>query len=244
MAPLETVLAELREAADPARLPGMARVGIRTEAALGVSIPSLQKIARHHRRDHDLALGLWQCGIHEARILAAMVDDPQLVSEAQAEQWVADFDSWDLCDGVCDLFRETPFAWHKAYEWCGRDEEFVRRAGFVVIARMAVRAKGEPDARFLGCLGLIHTHAGDDRNAVKKAVNWALRQIGKRNLVLNGAAIEMAETIRREGTRSGRWIAADALRELRSDAVQARLTAAATPADAGGSTPRRPSSRP
>ena len=188
-----------------------------------MSIPTLRRIARRHRGDHDLALALWDTDIHEARILAALVDAPRQVTEEQAERWVADFDSWDLCDGVCDLFRETPFAWEKAFAWCARDEEFVRRAGFVLIATTAVHGKGEPDERFLAALELVRKVANDDRNTVKKGVNWALRQIGKRNQRLNEAAIAMGEQIRVDGTRSGRWIASDALRELRSEAVQVML---------------------
>ena len=221
---LEGIIEELRACAQPQRLEGMARYGIRTDRALGVSIPEIREIARKHRRNHALAEALWATGIHEARILAGMVDDPRQVTPEQAERWVADFDSWDLCDGVCDLFRETPFAWEQAFAWCEREEEFVRRAGFVLIARLALHGRGEPDERFLAALELVRRHAGDDRNFVKKAVNWALRQIGKRNATLNQAAIDMGETIRADGTRSGRWIAANALRELRSEAVQGMLS--------------------
>ena len=223
METLHGVLAELRARAVPARLEGFRRVAIPTERALGVSIPDLRAISRKHRRDHDLALLLWDSGVHEARILAGMVDDPKLVTPDQMERWVAKFDAWDVCDGVCDLFRETPWAWEKAWAWCERDEEFVRRAGFVLIARMAVHCKSEPDATFVAALDVIRRHAGDERNFVKKAVNWALRQVGKRSVALNAAAIAAAEQIRADGSKSGRWIANDALRELRSDAVQSRL---------------------
>lgn len=220
---LQAVLAELRARADPARLEGFRRVGIPTEHALGVSIPEIRAVSRKHRRRHDLALALWDTGIHEARILAAMVEHPTQVTPEQMERWVADFDAWDVCDGVCDLFMATPWSWEKARAWCERDEEFVRRAGFVLIARMAVHRKAEPAAAFLEALDLIRRHAGDERNFVKKAVNWALRQIGKRNRPLNEAAIACAVQIRADGTRSGRWIANDALRELRGEAVQSRL---------------------
>ncbi|MGH2633086.1 MAG: DNA alkylation repair protein, partial [Tepidiformaceae bacterium] len=151
------------------------------------------------------------------------VDDQELVTEAQLERWVGDFDSWDLCDGVCALFERTPFASAKAVEWAGREEEFVRRAAFTLMAYFAVHDKLAVDERYLALLPVIRAHAGDDRNFVKKAVNWALRSIGKRNLVLNAAAVATAEQIRADGSRSGRWIAADALRELRGEAVQARL---------------------
>jgi 3-methyladenine DNA glycosylase AlkD len=152
-----------------------------------------------------------------------MVDDPALVTQAQMERWAADFDSWDLCDGVCVLFEQTPFAWEKALAWAGRPEEFVCRAGFTLMAYFAVHDSRAADERFLALLPVMRERAGDGRNFVKKAVNWALRNTGKRNLALNVAAITCAEAIRADGTRSGRWIAADALRELRGEAVQARL---------------------
>lgn len=219
---LEETLANLHSLAQPERLRENARVGIPADG-LGITIPALRTLAKTLRPDHALALELWETGVHEARLLAGMVDDSALVTEAQLERWAGDFDSWDLCDGVCSLFELTPFAWAKAVEWAGRDEEFVRRAGFTLIAYFAVHDKAAADDRFLALLPLIRAHADDDRNFVKKAVNWALRNIGKRNLTLNAAAIGTAEQIRLDGTRSGRWIASDALRELRSEGVQARL---------------------
>jgi len=219
---LEETLDELRALAHPARLRENARVAIPADG-LGITIPALRKLAKTLGADHNLALELWATGIHEARHLAAMVDDPVVVTEAQLGQWAGDFDSWDICDGACVLFERTPFAWAKAVEWSEREEEFVRRAAFTLTAYFAVHDKSADDARFLALLPLIRACADDDRNFVKKAVNWALRSIGKRNLALNAAAIDMAEQIRADGTRSGRWIASDALRELRSDAVQARL---------------------
>ena len=219
---LEETLAALQSLGRPERLRENARVGIPV-SGLGITVPALRGLAKTLRPDHALALELWATGIHEARQLAAMIDDPALVAEAQLEQWVRDFDSWDICDGVCVLFERTPFAWAKAVEWAERDEEFVRRAGFTLMAYFAVHDKAAADSRFLELLPIIRAAAGDERNFVKKAVNWALRNIGKRNMALNAAAIAAAEKIRLDGTRSGRWIAADALRELRSDAVQARL---------------------
>jgi len=220
----DEALERLRALADPEAKAGMARFGIETRQALGVSIPKLRSLAREIGRDHVLAGKLWASGVHEARVLAALVDDPKLVSEEQMERWVVEIDSWDVCDGVCStLFDRTPFAHAKAAEWSARDEEFVKRAGFVLMAALAVHDKKAPDGRFLEMLPLIEREASDERNFVKKAVNWALRQIGKRNRSLNAAAIEAGERIRAQGSRAARWIAADALRELRSDSVRARL---------------------
>ncbi len=219
------VVGELRAAADTSRLPGMARVGIITEHALGVSIPECRRIARAHRRRHPLALDLWTTGIHEARILASMVDDPSEVTPDQMEAWVADFDSWDVCDQVCsNLFGATPFAYDMARSWVLREEEFVKRAGFTLIAERAVHDRDPDDAFWRSWFPVIRAGATDDRNYVKKAVNWALRQIGKRNRALNAAAIEEAEALLALDDRAARWIARDALRELHSDAVQARLS--------------------
>jgi len=220
----DEVLDRLCSLADPEAKAGMARFGIETETALGIGIPALRALAREIGRDHDLAGKLWASGVHEARVLAALVGDPRLVAEEQMERWVAQIDSWDVCDGVCStLFDRTPFAYAKAAEWSARDEEFVKRSGFVLMAALAVHDKKAPDERFLEMLPLIEREAYDDRNFVKKAVNWALRQIGKRNRNLNRAAIEVGEHIRSQGSRAARWIAADALRELRSEKVQARL---------------------
>jgi len=218
------VLERLRSLADPEAKAGMARFGIETRQALGISIPTLRALAREIGRDHDLAEELWASGVHEARVLAALVDEPKLVTEEQMERWAAQIDSWDVCDGVCStLFDRTPFAYGKAAEWSGRDPEFVKRAGFVLMAALAVHDKRAADERFLEMLPLIERESHDERNFVKKAVNWALRQIGKRNRSLNAAAIEAGERIRAQGSGPARWIAADALRELRSEKVQARL---------------------
>lgn len=221
-----TVVSELRAAADPSRRPGMARVGINIDRALGVPIPQLRRIARAHRGDHPLALDLWTSGVHEARILASMVDDPARVTREQMDAWVADFDSWDLCDQICNnLFRETSSADAAARAWVRRDEEYVKRAGFTIVAAQAVHDRERDDAYFLAWLPRIRRAASDERNAVKKAVNWSLRQIGKRNHALSDAAIAEAETLLELDDRSARWIARDALRELRSKAVGQRLGA-------------------
>jgi len=222
--PADHVLAELRSVADAARRPGMARVGINVERALGVSIPDLRKLGRRYRTDHDLALTLWGTGIHEARILASMVDDPAQVTDDQMEAWVADFDSWDLCDQVCgNLFDATRFATGKARAWARRPEEFVKRAGFTLIAERAARDHSSSDQAFIAWLPVIRRGASDERNYVKKAVSWALRGIGKRSPALNAAALAEAELLAASPHRSARWIASDALRELRSEAVQGRL---------------------
>jgi 3-methyladenine DNA glycosylase AlkD len=211
---------------------GMARYGINVERAAGVSIYELRRIAKELGRDHELALALWATGLHEARHLAGMVDDPALVDEAQMEDWVRVFDSWDLCDQTTsNLFDKTPFAYAKACEWCGREPEFEKRAGFATIAALAVQDKTAGDEPFLEFLELVRREAGDGRTYVKKAVSWALRNIGKRDLALNAAAVTCAEQILAdaeaggEGARSARWVARDALRELRSEKVRHRLEA-------------------
>jgi 3-methyladenine DNA glycosylase AlkD len=202
----------------------MARFGIVTENALGVSVPNLRKIAKQAGKNHDLALELWRTGIREARILAGMVERPDAVTEKQMDSWVKDFNSWDLCDQFCgNLFDKTGFAHGKAIEWSQRDEEFVKRAGFVLMATLAVHDKQAGDSVFAAFMPFIRLGAFDERNFVKKAVNWALRQIGKRSLRLNRAAIKTAKKIKKLDSKSARWIASDALRELQSEAVQARL---------------------
>ena len=216
--------------ANPANVEGMARFGIASTNTLGISVTALRSLAKRIGRDHALALALWDTGIHEARSLAAMVDEPEKVTKRQMDRWASQIDSWDVCDGCTFvLFDKTPYAYEKATAWSARREEFVKRAGFSLMAALAIHDKQAPDARFLEFLPIIRRQAHDERNFVKKAVNWALRQIGKRNLALNAAAIETAEQIRADGTRAGRWVSADALRELRSDAVQSRLRSRARP---------------
>ena len=221
---LTDVLAQLQSLANPAHMAEMARVGIDTRHALGIDIYTLRKLAKPLRPDHDLALGLWETGIHEARLLASMVDDPAQAAEAQLEAWAANFASWDICDQVCDnLFQHTTFAYPKAFEWCGRDEEFVKRAGFVLMACLAFHDRTAPDAKLAQFFPVILQASDDERNYVKKAVNWALRNLGKRSLAMNEQAVAVAHEIQARGTRSARWIAADALRELTSEKVQRRL---------------------
>lgn len=220
----EEVVERLRSLGDPKAVEGAARFGIHVSDILGVSAPNLRTLAREIGKDHRLAGRLWRTGIHDARGLAALVDDPAKVTQRQMEQWARDFNSWAVCDAACCcLFDKTPYAWDKAVEWTGREPEYVKRAGFVLMAALAVHDKKAPDERFEAFLLYLVKHATDERNFVKKAVNWALRQIGKRNRRLNGLAVWTAKVIREIDSKSARWIASDALRELTSEAVQMRL---------------------
>jgi 3-methyladenine DNA glycosylase AlkD len=218
------VLRKLKSLSDPGGVEGMARYGIRPRKAYGVRIPVLRNLAREIGVDHQLARRLFSSGVHEARILASMIDDPERVTEAQMERWVRAFDSWDVCDQCClNLFRRTRLAYTKAVEWGAREEEFVKRAAFALMATLAVHDKDAPDGAFMRFLSVIRGQATDERDYVRKAVNWALRQIGKRDLALNHAAIRTAEEIGRIDSKAARWIASDALKELRSEKVQRRL---------------------
>ena len=222
---LDEILGRLRSLGDPKAVEGMARFGVRVANALGVSAPNLRRLAKEIGNDHALAGKLWKTGIHDARILAALIDNPAEVTVPQMERWAKDFDSWAVCDAACCcLFDKTPYAWDKALEWTGREPQYVKRAGFVLMASLAVHDKRAPDKRFEAFFPYIVRHATDERNFVKKAVNWALRQIGKRNRRLNPLAVGTAKQIRQLDSRAARWIASDALRELTSDRVQARLT--------------------
>jgi 3-methyladenine DNA glycosylase AlkD len=235
----DKVIGRLRSMANPLNVEGMARFGVNPENTLGISVTELRKVAKAIGKGHDLALQLWDSGIHEARILAAIIDEPAKVTERQMEHWVSGFDSWDVCDQACTrLFDRTPFAFDKAVEWSRREEEFVKRAGFALMAGLAVHDKASPDERFVPLLEHVKRESVDERKYVKKAVNWALRQIGKRSMPLNAAAIETAIEISAKDSRAARWVASDALRELRGEAVQKRL-AAKRPAARPG---RRPSS--
>lgn len=220
----DQIIKELKSLKNPENVAGMARFGINPNNTYGVSIPTLRKMAKETGKDHSLAQELWASRIHEARILAGFVDDPKLVTAEQMENWVKDFDSWDICDQVCsNLFDRTPFAHKKAIEWSSREEEFVKRAGFVLMAALSVHDKRAVDDELLIFLPIIKREATDERNYVKKAVNWALRQIGKRNSTLNKKAIETAKEIQKLGSKSARWIASDAVRELTRKSVQDKL---------------------
>lgn len=229
----EMILSHLRARANPDNVEGMRRYGINPDGTLGVSIPVLRAVAKElrpvRRSDpvfvHQLAAELWASGVHEAKILAGFIDVPELVTPEQADAWVEDIDSWDVCDQLQGLFVQTPFAYDKAVAWAGRDETFVKRAGFVLMCALAVHDKKAPDDRLIAFLPLVEREATDERNFVKKAVNWALRQIGKRSATCNAAAIQSAERILLDhpDSKAARWVARDALRELRSEPVRHRL---------------------
>ena len=220
----EDIIKTLKKHANPEAVEAMKRFGIKAEHALGVSIHELRRTAKSLGKNHGLALQLWESGIHDARLLASLVDEPARVTEKQIEAWVMNINSWDLCDLCCsNLFDKTPYACKKCFEWSSMQGEFVKRAGFVMMACLAVHDKEAPDSEFLQFLPVIKREANDERNFVRKAVNWALRQIGKRNTGLNRAAIKAAEDIKRLDSKAASWIASDALRELKSEAVQRRL---------------------
>ena len=197
------VIRELERLSDPAAVLGMARYGISSQNTLGISMPTLRRLAKDVGKDSCLARELWDSGIHEARILAALICRPRDVTIEQMEAWGRDFDSWDVCDQVCgNLFDKTPFAYEKALEWSARDEIFVKRAGFALMAWTAVHDRRLGDEYFLSYLAVIVRESDDDRNFVKKAVNWALRQIGKRNRFLNGEAVAARGRSRRRRRRA------------------------------------------
>lgn len=219
----DDVIARLRAEANPDNVAGMARFGVSTANTLGIPTYTLRKVAGEIGKDHGLALALWDSGIHEARILAGFIDDPDKVTEEQLERWVRDFDSWDVVDQLSALIYRTPYVLKKIHEWSGSDAEFVKRTAFSLVAQVSCHDKKMADEDFEQFLVLIKRAAMDERNYVKKAVNWALRSIGKRNRVLNRRAIETAREIQKMDSKAARWIAADALRELTGEAVQKRL---------------------
>ncbi len=218
------ILTQLKSKANPDAVQGMARFGITPDKVFGVSIPELRKMGKEIGKDHELAQELWGAKYRETMIIAALVEEPAKVTNGQMESWVNDFYDWEICDQcIMNLFEKKTNAYDKAMEWAERKEEFVKRAGFVLMARLAVSDKKAPDDKFLPFFPFIKQGATDNRNFVKKAVNWALRQTGKRNLYLNTKAIELGQEILNIDSKSARWIAADALRELTGDAVQSRL---------------------
>jgi 3-methyladenine DNA glycosylase AlkD len=224
MASVKDVLDKLQSKAQPEQLKGMAKYGMTVEQRLGVSVPDMRKLAKEIGKDHKLALDLWRTGVAEARIVAGMVGDPAKLTEEQIEEWVKGINSWDVCDQVCmNLFEKNQLAWKKIVDWSEREEEFVKRTAFSLIACLAWHDKKANDEKFIELLPVIMRGATDERNFVKKAVNWALRNIGKRNLKLNEAAINTAKEIQRLDSKAARWIAADAIRELESDAIQSKL---------------------
>ena len=220
----EEIITELESLSNPEDVEGRARFGINHTKTYGVRMPELRRIAKAAGKNHDLAEKLWNAGYGETKILAGLIEDPKMVTETQMENWVAGFDSWDVCDQCCiNLFRKTPFAYNKVFAWSTREEEFVKRAAFAMIAVLAVHDKKADDKKFEEFFPLIIRESVDNRNFVKKAVNWALRQIGKRNLNLNKRAVEIAEEISTIDSKSAKWIAADAIRELTSEKIQERI---------------------
>ena len=218
------ILEEIKANGDEHNRAGMARFGINVNNAYGVPVTWLRELAKRIGRDHELALALWDSGVHEARILASIVDDPQKVTLHQMERWVMDFDSWDVCDQCCNnLFGRTGFAREVIGPWCEREEEFVRRAGFVMIAVLSVKEKKAACDSFQPYLSMIERHSHDKRNNVKKAVNWALRQIGKRDLDCHALALPLALMLSQSDDPTARWIGKDAVRELRSEKILNRL---------------------
>jgi 3-methyladenine DNA glycosylase AlkD len=218
------VLRQLKLLSNAENVAGMARFSINPKNNYGISIPNLRRIAKELGTDHVLALQLWKSEVREARILASMIDIPQRVSSEQMDLWANDFDSWDVCDQCCsNLFDKTTHAYTKAVEWSSSRKEFVKRAGFSLMAALAAHDKTATNRQFIEFLKIIEKRSDDERNFVKKSVNWALRQIGKRNVRLNGAAIATANRIRQRDSNPSRWIASDALRELTNPKVQRRL---------------------
>jgi 3-methyladenine DNA glycosylase AlkD len=224
MATVEEVMGQLKSIAKTDQLEGMARFAIVGEQRLGVSVPDMRKISKQIGKDHQLALDLWDTGVPEGMIVAGMIAEPDKLTEGQMESWVVDINSWDICDQVCmNLFEKSPLAEKKIYDWSVREEEFVKRTAYALIACLAWHDKDASDEDFIKYFPVIVAGATDERNFVKKAINWALRNIGKRNQALNEAAIQVAYQIQEIDSKSARWIASNAIRELESEKVQERL---------------------
>jgi len=218
------IMKKLNDLANPENVKGMARYGINPNNNYGISIYQLRPIAKEIGKNHNLALKLWASKIHDARLLACFIDEPSEVTGEQMDSWANDFDSWDICDQACtSLFDLTSFAWEKIFEWAEKKPEFVKRGAFSLMAGLSVHDKKSDDKKFEKLLPLIKEHSNDERNYVKKAVNWALRNIGKRNANLNKKAIKTAEEIEKIDSKTARWIAKDALRELNSEKIQKRF---------------------
>jgi 3-methyladenine DNA glycosylase AlkD len=221
---LQDIIERLKAMGSPERCGAMKRAGIRGNNIFGISVEKLRQLAEEIGTDHYLANQLWALDIHEAKLLASIIDDPKEVTPEQMDQWIRACDSWDICDGLCgNLFDRTPFTYQKALEWSQRSEEFMKRGGFVLMARLALKSQKTKNEQFEAFWPLIIHGADDDRNFVKKAVNWALRQIGKRNLVLNTKCITIAKDLCQSKTKSAIWIGKDALKELQSDPIQKRI---------------------
>ncbi len=224
----DEIVKKLESLENPANVEGMKRFGIVTKKTFGVSAPVLKQLARDIKNQthdrHSLALELWETGIHEARAIAYLIDNPKEVNAKQMDSWVQDFDNWAICDSTCGhLFSRTSYAYQKVLEWSESEEEFIKRAGIVLIAWLAVHDKKASDEKIAEFLPILESKSDDERNFIKKAINWSLRSIGKRSLYLNKLAIESANRIKTQNTKSARWIAADALRELQNEKTLARL---------------------
>ena len=219
----DEIVAHLRSLGSAENRAGMARYGIRTEQALGISNAVLRPLGRALKRDHDRALALWATGIREARLLSLFTEEPKKVTRRQAERYAAEFNSWEIVDHGADLFCDAGLAAELVPVFAADQREFVRRTAFAMMAWGAVHLKKEPDATYLGWLQLIEAHAGDGRNFVKKAVNWALRQIGKRSLALHAPALALAEKLAASSDKTARWIGKDAVRELTDEKTLERL---------------------
>jgi 3-methyladenine DNA glycosylase AlkD len=218
------ILEKLKSKSRKDQLEGMARYGIKIDKRLGVSIPEIRKIAKDFGKNHKTALDLWNTGYDDAKITAAMIDEPEKVTENQMDEWVKEIDSWDVCDQICmNLFDKTPLAWKKIIDWSKRDEEFVKRTAFSLLACLAWHDKNADDNKFIDYFPLIKRNATDDRNYVKKAVSWALRHIGKRNLNLHKAALKLASEIKQIDSKTSRWIGSDVIKDLNSDSTKRRL---------------------
>jgi|SRR3989344_2176971 len=225
----EQVIKKLKSMASPKNVAGMARFGIIPKSEiLGISIWDLRKLKKEIGTNHQLALKLWNSGTHEARILASFIDDPKEVTEKQLDKWVKDFDSWDIVDQVSELIAHTRYVVKKIHQWAKRDEEFIKRTAFSLIAELAWWEKKMADRDFEQFFPIIKKAATDERNFVRKAVNWALRNIGKRNTKLNKEAIKIAKEIQKIDDKTAKWIAADAIRELSSEKIQKRLVVRST----------------
>jgi len=232
---VEAVVATLKRSGKKSVRDGMARYAIPSERAFGVSVGDLQKLAKRLRgpdagRNHALAAGLWETGWYEARMMACYVDDPACVTPAQMDRWCRDFDNWAICDTACfALFDRTPHAWSKVKQWSKSKEEFVRRAAFALLWGLTVHDKQADDESFAEGLVLVERAATDERHFVKKAVNMALRAIGKRSAALNAAAVAVAQRLADSSDAAPRWVGKDALRELTSPSVTRRLVARRRP---------------
>ena len=221
---VDTVVLKLKRLGTKAGRDGMARFAIPSDNAFGVSVGDIREVAKQLGRDHDLALELWETGLYEPRMLACFIDDPKQVTPTQLDRWCRDFDSWAICDTACfHLFDRTPHAWRKVEQWASRRDEFVKRAAFALLASLALHDKKTDDEPFLRCLPLVEREAGDERNFVKKGVNWALRAIGKRSRSLHAVAVVMSERLSKSDLAAARWVGKDALRELKGPVAMRRL---------------------